>query len=134
MSSLITAGHFFLQQPTHPTYPALSHLDNAMSMSYADVTPPVTEPLVGMIVAVPVNHELFKGWFRAMIVGVNGEIGCCDVKFVDYGGYSRVPTTSMRQMRADFMPLPFQASECLLSDVLPVGGLFPQKLMSQETN
>ncbi|KAK4018116.1 hypothetical protein OUZ56_000185 [Daphnia magna] len=43
-----------------------------------------------------------------------------DICFVDYGGYSRVPASSLRQIRADFMTLPFQAIECLLANVAPV--------------
>jgi len=42
-----------------------------------------------------------------------------DICFVDYGGYSRVPASCLRQVRADFMSLPFQAVECLLANVVP---------------
>lgn len=42
-----------------------------------------------------------------------------DICFVDYGGYSRVPASCLRQIRADFMSLPFQAIECLLANVAP---------------
>lgn len=45
-----------------------------------------------------------------------------DICFVDYGGYSRVPASSLRQIRADFMTLPFQAIECLLANVAPASG------------
>lgn len=45
-----------------------------------------------------------------------------DICFVDYGGYSRVLVSSLRQIRADFMTLPFQAIECLLANVAPMSG------------
>ena len=45
-----------------------------------------------------------------------------DICFVDYGGYARVPASSLRQIRADFMSLPFQAVECLLANVAPLNG------------
>ena len=45
-----------------------------------------------------------------------------DICFVDYGGYSRVSASSLRQIRADFMSLPFQAIECLLANVAPTNG------------
>ena len=45
-----------------------------------------------------------------------------DICFVDYGGYSRVLASSLRQIRADFMSLPFQAIECLLANVAPTSG------------
>ncbi len=46
-----------------------------------------------------------------------------DICFVDDGGYSRVPASSLRQIRADFMTLPFQAIECLLANVAPASGI-----------
>lgn len=74
--------------------------------------------LAGMIVAIPI----INGWYRGMIVNVQPETGECDVKFVDYGGYSRVPISSLRQIRVDFMTLPFQAAECFLGDIKPISG------------
>lgn len=47
-----------------------------------------------------------------------------DICFVDYGGYSRVSASCLRQIRADFMTLPFQAIECLLANVGPVSGKY----------
>ena len=71
----------------------------------------------GMIVAIPI----MGGWFRGMVV-TPPENGCSIVKFMDYGGYSNITVESMRQIRADFMSLPFLATECTLSGVLPVEG------------
>jgi A-kinase anchor protein 1 len=67
-----------------------------------------------MIVAVPIMN----GWYRGLIVELyeNNE---CEIKFVDYGGYSRLATSSLRQIRVDFMTLPFQAAECFLADIKP---------------
>lgn len=45
-----------------------------------------------------------------------------DVCFVDYGGYSRIPASCLRQIRADFMSLPFQAVECLMANIAPTLG------------
>jgi A-kinase anchor protein 1 len=50
-----------------------------------------------------------------------------DICFVDYGGYSRVPASCLRQIRADFMSLPFQAIECLLANVAPASGWYFKK-------
>lgn len=36
LSSLVSAGHLFLQQPIHPTFPALQQLQGCMSSAYAD--------------------------------------------------------------------------------------------------
>ena len=32
----------------------------------------------------------------------------CDVKFLDYGGYSTVEAKELRKIRTDFLKLPFQ--------------------------
>lgn len=44
----------------------------------------------------------------------------CDVKFVDYGGYTSVKVDQLRQIRSDFMTLPFLAVDVYLSNVAPV--------------
>lgn len=54
-----------------------------------------------------------------------------DICFVDYGGYSRVPASSLRQIRADFMTLPFQAIECLLANVAPTNGKYSSTVQFQ---
>ena len=46
----------------------------------------------------------------------------CQVKFVDYGGYSSVPVGDLRQIRSDFMNLPFLAVEVLLTSLCPANG------------
>lgn len=45
-----------------------------------------------------------------------------EVKYLDYGGYGRVSASSLRQLRADFLSLPFQAIECYLANVTPLQG------------
>ena len=46
MSSFISAGHFFLQQPSHMTYTGLRELDQAMTSSYCNVvSPEVPQPM-----------------------------------------------------------------------------------------
>ena len=57
-----------------------------------------------------------------LVVPVEEEDFEVDICFVDYGGYSRVMASSLRQIRADFMSLPFQAIECLLANVGPANG------------
>ena len=34
----------------------------------------------------------------------------CDIKYIDYGGYDTVPADSLRQIRTDFLTLPFQVT------------------------
>lgn len=118
LSSMVSAGHFFVQQPTHPTYPSLSRLDLCMSACYSQIdTPPMPQPVeVGVICAAPT----MGGWYRAQVVNIYDNLEDCDIKFVDYGGYSCIPLSSLRQIRSDFMTLPFQASECYLANVKPI--------------
>lgn len=40
ISSLVSAGHFFLQQPTHPTFLSLNQLNACMSINYSEPTAP----------------------------------------------------------------------------------------------
>lgn len=118
LSSMVTTGHFFLQQPTHPTYPSLSQLDQCMTTCYIQVdTPRLPQPVEASVVCAA---PMMGGWFRAQIMYVHENMEDCDIKFVDYGGYSRVPVSSLRQIRSDFMTLPFQATECYLANVKPV--------------
>lgn len=48
-----------------------------------------------MICAAPV----MEGWYRAVIVAVSEETDECEIKFVDYGGFSQVPGNLLRQIR-----------------------------------
>lgn len=61
------------------------------------------------------------GWYRAQIISVDEKSNSCDVKFLDYGGYLSVDASSLRQIRGDFLMLPFQAIECYLANVVPAG-------------
>lgn len=118
LTSMVTAGHFFLQQPTHPTYPSLSRLDQCMAVCYdqgLDI-PPLPHPVEAGIICAA---RVWRGWYRALVVGPSEDSDECDVKFLDYGGYMTLSTSLLRQIRSDFMMLPFQASECYLANVQP---------------
>lgn len=73
----------------------------------------------GILCAAPAE----EGWFRALIKTVHESKSECDIMFVDYGGYVyNVPISTLRQIRYDFLSLPFQASECYLANVMPADG------------
>lgn len=57
-----------------------------------------------------------------MIIRVDEEQDRCYVKFLDLGGLSYVENSMLRQIRVDFLSLPFQAAECYLADIKPPGG------------
>lgn len=70
----------------------------------------------GVLCAAPVHD----GWYRADVTSFpEGDL--CEVKFVDYGGYMTIEKSHLRQIRADFVTLPFQAAECFLAAVQPAG-------------
>lgn len=129
LSSLVSPAHFFLQQPTHPTFPALNRLNACMNVCYSEPTAPLlpTPTQAGVICVAPT----MGGWYRAQVVAADAEADACDIKFVDYGGYLTVDNSVLRQIRSDFMTLPFQAAECYLANVAPVGG--DEALWSKES-
>lgn len=119
VSSIVDAGHIFIQQPTHPSFPSLERLNQFMIACYMQdgLVPQLPRPLeVGVICAAP----MLNGWYRAQISAVCEETDECDIKYVDYGGFCRVQGSLLRQIRSDFMTLPFQACECYMANITPL--------------
>jgi len=127
-SAVISTSHLFLQLPSHHTYPNLPRLDACMLSCYNQPgAPPLPSPVEpGVICAAPQSG----GWYRAQIVELlpslapvetdtNEEQFDASLRYVDYGGYARVPLSSLRQIRSDFIALPFQAIECYLANLAP---------------
>ncbi|CAI4229662.1 unnamed protein product [Auanema sp. JU1783] len=120
-SSITDPGHFFVQQPTHPSFPSLAVLDRYMLILYSSGTsiPELPKPCQnGLLCAAPV----LGAWFRAVTVAYYEEPDEVLVRFVDYGGYETIPRGDLRQIRTDLMSLPFQATECHLAHVQPIDG------------
>jgi len=117
VSSIVGGGHVFLQQPCHPTYFALERLDQCMSNTYSQFNcPAIPQPVVlNSVCAAPCDG----GWFRCQVVAFDEETKMCDIKYLDYGGYSSISADSLRQIRTDFLSLPFQAIECYLANIQP---------------
>jgi len=119
LSSLITASHFFLQMPMHITYQSLYKLGCIMNSVYnTQESPPLVEPQPNVVCVAPTHG----GWYRAQIMSVDEDANTSEIKFLDYGGYMALDNSSLRQIRGDFLLLPFQAIECVLANVLPAGG------------
>lgn len=119
VSSIVDVGHVFVQQHTHPTFPSLERLNQFMIACYTQdgIVPQLPRPLeVGVVCSAP----MLNGWYRAQITAVYDDTDECDIKYVDYGGFSRLPGCTLRQIRSDFMTLPFQAVECYLANVTPL--------------
>ncbi|KAJ2952726.1 hypothetical protein O0L34_g7076 [Tuta absoluta] len=117
MTCLVSAGHFFLQQPLHPTFPSLHALHRLMAATYQNPdVPSLPRPVKeGSICAAPTENN----WYRAQVISTSEETDTSVVKLVDFGGYLTVDNDQLKQIRSDFMTLPFQATEALLAFVKP---------------
>uniref|UniRef100_A0A673J3H6 A kinase (PRKA) anchor protein 1b n=1 Tax=Sinocyclocheilus rhinocerous TaxID=307959 RepID=A0A673J3H6_9TELE len=117
--NIVSAGHLFVQQHTHPTYHALRSLDQQMFLCYSQPgTPPLPSPVeVGVICAAP---AVDGAWWRAQVISFYKDSTEVEIRYVDYGGYDRVKIDTLRQIRSDFVTLPFQGTEVLLDNIAPL--------------
>ncbi|XP_064833138.1 A-kinase anchor protein 1, mitochondrial-like [Oncorhynchus masou masou] len=108
----------FLQQHKHPTFHALCSLDQNMSLCYSHPgCPPLPAPVeVGVICAAQMPEG---AWWRAQVIGHHEET-MVELRYVDYGGYDIVKMDTLRQIRSDFVALPFQGSEVILENIAPI--------------
>ncbi|XP_077338545.1 A-kinase anchor protein 1, mitochondrial isoform X2 [Lithobates pipiens] len=118
--NVVNAGHMFVQQRTHPTFHALCGLDQHMSLCYSQPGIPTlpTPAEVGILCAAPVGPSV---WWRAQVMAYFEDTEEVEILYVDYGGYNRVKIETLRQIRSDFVSLPFQGVEVLLDNVIPLG-------------
>ncbi|KAF3692515.1 A-kinase anchor protein 1, mitochondrial [Channa argus] len=119
--NIVSAGHVFVQQHTHPTYHALRSLDQQMFLCYSQPgTPALPSPAeVGVICAAPAAEG---AWWRAQVITFYKDTNEVEIRYVDYGGYDRVKIDALRQIRSDFVTLPFQGAEVLLDNIVPLPG------------
>lgn len=59
-------------------------------------------------------------WVRAEVVDLQDEKDQVTAKLVDVGGYVQVPFEVLRQIRVDFVTIPFQSTECRLANIAPI--------------
>lgn len=81
--------------------------------------PELPEVIENAICAVCVQDS----WYRVQILASDRQMKTCHVKYLDFGGYSTVSWSELKQIHANFMTLPFQAIECVLSNIRPVSGI-----------
>lgn len=111
----------FLQQPLHPSYPSLNLLQKYMNATYSMAEAPLLPEVIDDAICVV---SVMGNWYRVQILSHNPQTLSCLVKYLDHGGYVSVLASDLRQIRTDFMNVPFQAVECLLSNIRPKGGNF----------
>lgn len=130
LSCLVAPNHLFLQQPTHPSFPSLNLLSGCMNVCYTEANSPLLpNPIPENTVCSAYSVD---AWYRAMVLSTDVETETSYVKFLDYGGYAYVENSKLRQIRGDFMLLPFQAAECVLANVKPLNedGTWPEEAYS----
>ncbi|CRL06001.1 CLUMA_CG019060, isoform A [Clunio marinus] len=119
ISAIVSGGHLFLHQPLHPSYPALSSLQYRMNQWYSKTMAPELPDVIDSAICAVCYQD---NWYRVQIVSHNSQTKTSLVKYLDFGGYSTVDSAELRQIHADFMTVPFQAIECVMSNIRPPSG------------
>ncbi|ETN58422.1 a kinase anchor protein [Anopheles darlingi] len=117
VSCIVSVGHLFVHQPLHPTYLKLTAMQHALNESYSVSEAPQLPEIVPNAVCVAC---VAGNWYRAQVMQHVTETDQVLVKYLDYGGYSSLPVQSLRQIRKDFIAVPFQSIECVLSNIQPI--------------
>ncbi|KAM6402967.1 A-kinase anchor protein 1, mitochondrial-like [Rhynochetos jubatus] len=144
----VDAGHMFLHQHTHPTFHVLRSLDQQMYACYSHPavptlpTPVEADARVQTLLSSSLPHTSLEylpshlvpfgiicaapgldgAWLRAQVISYFEETDEVELRYVDYGGYDKVKIDTLRQIRSDFLSLPFQGAEVLLDNVVPLPG------------
>jgi len=119
--SVVDAGHFFVQLPTHPTFSSLATLDYYTMNIYSQLSgiPVLPKPCTSGVVCIA---PTCNGWYRAITLHYEKSDDSVVVRLADYGGFLRMPRSELRQIRSDLTSLPMQAIECYLAHVQPIDG------------
>jgi A-kinase anchor protein 1 len=130
ISSIVYGDHIFIQQPTNPTFSALERLDACMFNTYSELTcPSLSKPVSPNSICVAPSNG---GWYRCQVVSYDESDDTCSIKYVDYGGYDVLPAEQLKQIRTDFLSLPFQAIECRLANIIvPEGDTVSSDILEQ---
>lgn len=123
VSAIVSGGQIYIQQPENPTFEALQRLEFCMFQVYELLqsrVPCVNREVidVGLVCVAKVEDR----YYRLQVYSYNVSEDCCEVKFLDYGGFGTFYVSDLKQIRSDFLSLPFQAVECYLANVIPPNG------------
>ena len=117
VSCMVDTCRGFVQQTKNPTFVGLKNLEEEMVSHYSMETgAQLMRPIAhGSVVAVFTDDK----WYRCQVVSYNPATDSCDVKFVDHGGYTTVAASDLRQLKSEFLRLPFQAIEVYFAHIKP---------------
>ncbi|TRY74764.1 hypothetical protein TCAL_05671 [Tigriopus californicus] len=120
VSAIINGGCVSLQLPNNFYFSSLEQLTTCMYHTYYELdTPSVPRPVVPNVLCVAAYENQ---WYRVQVISYDSETDSCDARFVDFGGFDSFQGVDLRQIRTDFTTLPFQATDCYLSNVMPSDG------------
>ena len=122
VTNIVDANHFYAQLYDYSVQSHLRQLDQQMYQCYSGIAASTLVPQTintGMLCAV---LSPSGWWWRAQVVGLLMKPEEVEITWLDYGGRTTIPSVALRQLRADFLQLPFQAVECYLSNVVPNHG------------
>ena len=109
ISAILSGGHICVQQPDHPTFEALQRLEFCMYQVYEQLknqAPLVDREVIDVGLACIAKLE--DKYYRLQITSFDITEDCCEVKFLDYGGFGTFYVSDLLQIRSDFLTLPFQ--------------------------
>ena len=109
ITAIVSTAHIFLQLPDSLTFHHLRRLQHCMRCTYerlSDSLPKVPKEAVetGLVCVMKAEDR----YYRLQVVNYDISSDCCEVKFLDFGGYETVDVSDLLQIRQDFMNLPFQ--------------------------
>ncbi|XP_060522756.1 tudor and KH domain-containing protein homolog isoform X2 [Cylas formicarius] len=101
-----------------------NNVDNRSQHSLDDINK-------GDLVAAVFQYD--SKWYRAEILDVKykGEEKMAELYYVDYGDTDNVPCKDLFELRTDFLRLHFQAIECYLARIEPVGESWSEEAIDQ---
>uniref|UniRef100_A0A1B0D3P0 K Homology domain-containing protein n=1 Tax=Phlebotomus papatasi TaxID=29031 RepID=A0A1B0D3P0_PHLPP len=82
VSSILSGGHIFVQQPLHPSYPSLNDLNQIMYQNYASNQSPHLDNPAENSVCVACVQDM---WYRVVVLSHSQETKTALVKYLDYG-------------------------------------------------
>jgi len=117
VSCVIDTCRAFVQQTQNPTFVGLKNMEEEMMVTYnMEQSSQLMRPIAhGSVVAVNTDDK----WYRCQVVSYDATCDTCEVKFVDHGGYTTVAANNLRQLKSQFLRLPFQAIEVYFAHMNP---------------
>ncbi|XP_061462135.1 tudor and KH domain-containing protein isoform X2 [Rhineura floridana] len=128
VSAAENPNHFWIQiigsrtlQLDKLTWEMTQHYESSCASEFPNVR-------LGDIVAAPYLED--RSWYRARVLGTL-DSGNLDLYYVDFGDNGEAPLEKLRQLRSDFLSLPFQAIECSLACIAPAGDQWAEAALDE---